>query len=94
MVGGGCPVEIEASPCPQKPVSARVTVVVASSGAIVAVVTSDPQGWFRIGLPAGSYALHAVNLTGAPYPRSSPVDVVVQSGSYVTLTVLFDSGIQ
>ncbi len=94
MVDGGCPVEIEASPCPQKPVSARITVVLASSGAIVTVVTSDADGRFRIALPAGSYALHAVNLTGAPYPRSSPVNLVVQSGSYTTVTVLFDSGIQ
>ena len=94
MVDGGCPVEIEASPCPQKPVSARITVVLSSSGAIVTVVTSDAEGRFRVGLPAGSYALHAVNLTGAPYPRSSPVNLVVQSGSYTTVTVLFDSGIQ
>jgi hypothetical protein len=94
MVDGGCPVEVEGSPCPQKPISARITVVLSSSGAIVTVVTSDAEGQFRIGLPAGSYALHAVNLTGAPYPRSSPVNVVVESGSYVTVTVLFDSGIQ
>ena len=94
MVDGGCPVEIEASPCPQKPVSARITVTLAGTGASVTVITSDAEGRFRVGLTPGSYVLSAANLTGSPYPRSSPVNIVVHSGSYTTLTLLFDSGIQ
>jgi hypothetical protein len=94
MVDGGCPVEHEASPCPQKPVSARITVVLAGTGTVVTVVISDAEGRFRVGLPPGSYVLNAVNLTGAPYPRSSPVDVVVHSGGFTDVSVSFDSGIQ
>jgi len=94
MVDGGCPVEIEASPCPQRPLSARITIALAGTGAVVTTVVSDAEGRFRVGLSPGSYVLNAVNLTGAPYPRSSPVDVVVYSGSYTSVTVSFDSGIQ
>jgi hypothetical protein len=94
MVDGGCPVEHEASPCPEKPVAARITVVLAATGMVLTVVISEADGRFRVGLPPGSYVLNAVNLTGAPYPRSNPVDVVVHSGAYTDITVSFDSGIQ
>ncbi len=94
MVDGGCPVEYEASPCPQKPISARIIVVLADTGIPVTVINSDANGRFRVELPPGTYTLHATNLTGAPYPRSDPVQVAVRSGRYATVTVPFDSGIQ
>ena len=94
VVDGGCPVEVEGSPCPAKPLAARITIVLADTRAIVTVVTSDVEGHFRVGLSPGSYVLNAVNLTGAPYPRSSPVDVVVHAGSYTPVKLSFDSGIQ
>jgi hypothetical protein len=94
MVDGGCPVEREGSPCPPKPISASITVVLAPTGALVAAATSGADGQFRIVLPPGSYVLHAANRTGGPYPRSSPVDVEIRAGAYTTITVSFDSGIQ
>ena len=94
MVDGGCPVEVEGSPCPERPLAARVTIALADTRAIVTIVTSDAEGHFRVGLSPGRYVLNAVNLTGAVYPRSSPVDVIVRAGSYTTVTVSFDSGIQ
>lgn len=94
LVDGGCPVEIERSPCPPKPISARVTAVHAATGVDVASATSGADGRFRIELEPGRYWLKATNLTGAPFPRSSPVPVVVDSARYATVTVAFDSGIQ
>ena len=94
MVDGGCPVEIEGSPCPARPLSARITAINTATGVAEAVTTSDASGRFRIALPPGPYRLSAVNLTGAVYPRSSPVDVVVVEGRYIQVTVQFDSGIQ
>lgn len=94
MVDGGCPVERENSPCPTKPLAARLTAVSAATGVPVGSTTSDADGRFRMALAPGSYRLDAVNLTGAAYPRGSSVDIVVNRGSYASVTVMFDSGIQ
>jgi len=95
MVDGGCPVEIEGSPCPAKPISARVTAVDAATGVAVAATTSGTDGRFRMSLTPGRYRLEAVNLSGAAYPRSSlPVEVYVERGRYTPVTLQFDSGIQ
>ena len=92
MVDGGCPVEYEASPCPAKPISAEITA--SAGGRVIARVTSDADGRFRISLPPGSYVVHAINLSGGLYPRSAPVNVTVRSGRYTAVAVSFDSGIQ
>ena len=64
MVDGGCPPAKDASPCPDKPVPARITVTRADSSEQVTEVTSGQDGAFRIPLPAGHYVLHPANLTG------------------------------
>lgn len=94
MVDGGCPVYFDETPCPPQPMSARIIVRVAGAGRTIADVVSDADGRFRLEVPPGGYVLQAVNLTGGPFPRSAPVDVTVRSGSYTTVTVTFDSGIQ
>lgn len=94
MVGARCPVEIEQSPCATRPIAARLTAARADTGVVVATTTSGPDGWFRLPLVAGRYLLQAVNLAGTPYPRSSPVTVVVGPGHYTGLTVAFESGLQ
>ena len=94
MDDGGCPVVIEGSPCPARPVRARITAVNAATGVAAAVTTSDADGHFRIALPPGRYRLEAVNLAGSVYPRSSPVDVVVDEGRYTVVFIAFDSGVQ
>jgi hypothetical protein len=94
VVDGGCPVEVEGSPCPSRPVTARLTAVSVATGVQVGATTSDADGRFRMALPPGSYRLHAVNLTGAPFPRTSPVDFEVTRARYTEVTVHFLSGIQ
>jgi hypothetical protein len=94
MVDGGCPVPVENSPCPARPIRSRITIVRIGSEVTAAVVTSDAAGRFQVALPPGSYRLQPANLTGTPFPRGTPVEVAVRSGHYTDLTVWFDSGIQ
>ena len=91
MIRGWCPVYSDASPCPDRPVAARITVTVHGAPLVVAVVSTDAQGRFRIPLRPGSYVLHAVSLTGGPRARSAPVDVLVRSNRYTAVTVPFAS---
>src|SRR5215472_16330800 len=57
MVGPSCPVMRVASPCPDKPLRARLTVMRADSTVALTAATSDAAGYFRIPLPPGRYTL-------------------------------------
>ncbi|HEX6499695.1 MAG TPA: hypothetical protein VF054_11780 [Micromonosporaceae bacterium] len=94
MVDGGCPMVRQGTPCPDKPLSARITVTRVGDPAPLATVTSDSDGWFRIPLAPGRYRLTPANLTGALHPAAGPQDVDVQPDRYTTVTVSFDSGIR
>jgi len=94
MVDGGCPVIMESSPCPDRPLAARATVADADNGSVAATATTGDDGSFRIPLPAGRYVIHATNLTGGPLPAAAPVDIDVPPGQFIALTVAFDSGIR
>jgi len=61
------------------------------SATVLVVVSTDGQGRFRIPLRPGSYVLHAVSVTGGPQTRSAPVDALVRSNRYTTVTVPFAS---
>jgi len=93
MVDGRCPVETDPPSCPAKPISARITVTIAGTDTVVAEATSGADGAFRMALPPGRYMLRAVNHTGAAYPRSSPVEVVV-GPRYATVLITFNTGLQ
>ncbi|MFF7929087.1 carboxypeptidase-like regulatory domain-containing protein [Streptomyces mirabilis] len=94
MVDGGCPVVREHSPCPDRPLSARLTITTGAPERTVTKTTSGADGHFRIPLPPGTYTLHPANLTGAVTPIAQPMDVTVTSGRFTTIVVSFDSGIR
>jgi hypothetical protein len=94
VVDGGCPVVRQDSPCPDRPLLARLTVTEAASGIVVVSAETDPAGHFRIPLPPGEYTVRATNPSGAPLPRAAPVSATIASGRYTTLTIRFDSGIR
>jgi hypothetical protein len=93
MVDGRCPVETDPPSCPAKPISARITVTIAGTDTVVAEATSGADGAFRMALPPGRYVLRAINHTGALFPRSSPVEVVV-GPHFATVRIAFDAGLQ
>ncbi len=94
MVDAGCPMARNASPCPDKPLAAKLTVTRAGSARTVATATSDSRGYFRIPLPPGEYVLRPDNLTGAVVPIAQPLTVTVVAGRFTTITISFDSGIR
>ncbi|MDP9696657.1 UNVERIFIED_ORG: hypothetical protein J2X79_004240 [Arthrobacter globiformis] len=92
-VDAGCPEIIESTPCAQVPLPARITIR-DGSGTTVREATSNDKGEFQLELPAGTYQLHAANLTGAPMPSAPPQEVVIKAGSYTEVKVAFDSGVR
>lgn len=94
LVDHGCPVLRPSTPCPTHPVRAQVVAVRAGSTETAGRAQSDSDGHFRMSLEPGSYVLQASNLTGAPVPTAMPTQVEVPNGSYVDVTIHFDSGIR
>ncbi|WP_208029998.1 carboxypeptidase-like regulatory domain-containing protein [Streptomyces cyanogenus] len=94
MVDGGCPVVREQSPCPDRPLRARLTITSGDPERTVAETTSDSEGHFRVSLPPGTYVVRPANLTGAVTPIAQPVSVTVTSGRFTTIVIPFDSGIR
>ncbi|WP_439657582.1 hypothetical protein ACSHWB_35040 [Lentzea sp. HUAS TT2] len=94
MVDGGCPPARDAPPCPDKPLSARITVTRAGSDEDVVVVDSGEDGRFRIALAPGDYTLRPANLAGTPLPIAQPIDVHVVANRFSTVEVSFDSGVR
>jgi hypothetical protein len=94
IVDRGCPVVRGSTPCPTEPLSARVVAVRAGSTETAGSTESDAEGRFRIAIAPGQYVLRAENLSGAPVPTAMPVAVEVPDGSYVDVTLRFDSGVR
>ena len=84
----------DASPCPDKPLACRLTVVNADSARTVATATSAENGRFRVALPPGHYVIRPENLTGAVVPVAQPLTVTVVAGRFTSVTISFDSGIR
>ncbi|OLZ70463.1 hypothetical protein AV521_15155 [Streptomyces sp. IMTB 2501] len=93
-VDGGCPVIRVHSPCPDRPLSARLTITGGDPERTVAETTSGADGHFRVSLPPGTYTVHPVNLTGAVAPIAQPTNVRVTGGRFTTVVISFDSGIR
>ncbi|MCF3132121.1 carboxypeptidase-like regulatory domain-containing protein [Streptomyces olivochromogenes] len=94
LVDGGCPMVREDSPCPDRPLRARLTITGGSPERTVAETTSDADGHFRISLPPGTYTIRPTNLTGAMTPIAQPVSVTVKGGRFTMIVISFDSGIR
>jgi hypothetical protein len=93
VVDEGCPVLPMESPCPQRPLPARV-LVLNHKGAEIAHTNTNEKGEFRIRLSAGDYVLQGQNLTGGPLPSATPVSVNVKDGRMQAVTIQFDSGVR
>jgi hypothetical protein len=84
----------DASPCPQVPLRARISVVQPGSAQPAAVVQTMTDGTFDIGLAPGVYELRGENLSGAPKPSAVPVTITVHPGEFARVTIQFDSGVR
>ncbi len=90
LAGPACPVETEASPCPDLPWVGKVR---ATGEVGVFEVRTDPEGGFVLVVPPGTYLVHAVVPGNGP-PTAVPETVRVRLGSFVEVTLHVDTGIR
>jgi hypothetical protein len=91
VIGPQCPVETQASPCPDKPFPADIEIVHARK--VVKRVHSGENG-FRVFLASGTYVLRAADTQPGSLPFLKPVSVRVHAHRFTTVTLQFDSGIR
>jgi hypothetical protein len=93
-VGPTCPVEQATSPCPDRPLRARLTVTKTGSTMTLATALSTATGYFSIPVPPGRYTVQASKLSRGILPAAPPVTVIVVGGRFTNITISFDSGIR
>ena len=94
-LGPTCPVQPAYDPtgaCADKPFAGQFEVK-SSIGTVVKTFSTGSTGTFSVALPAGTYSIEP--LPGTYYPRMiSQTGIVVKSGQFTEITILFDSGIR
>jgi hypothetical protein len=93
-VDAGCPPSPDATPCPYRPLAARLRFIRQDRDAPDVEMRTGDDGTFTVELPPGRYHVEPDNLTGAPYPYANPLTVEVRRGEFTTITVNFDSGVR
>ena len=91
LLGPLCPVVSPDNPCPDQPYQAHIDVY--EGGHRVTTVESGNDGVFRVGLEPGTYRLHPLS-SSSPLPRAQDQDVTVPAGTWVDVTVSYDTGIR
>jgi hypothetical protein len=85
-----CPVLIEISPCPTKPVQTTVSIE-SEDGRELIHVRTEPDGTFRIDLEPGRYFLGAQPPPSDPHLVPRPATAEVEAGAYARVTVILDT---
>jgi hypothetical protein len=93
-VDAGCPPSPDATPCPHRPLDARLRFIPQDHDAPDVEVRTGEDGAFTVELPPGRYLVEPDNLTGTPYPYANPLTVEVRRGEFTTIIVTFDSGVR
>jgi hypothetical protein len=91
LAGPQCPVEIEGSPCPDRPFQGTV-IATDTATAEEFTVETDAEGRFELALAPGTYEVSIV-LDSQP-PFAKPQTVEVESGTFTRITVEVDTGIR
>ncbi len=90
VAGPRCPVVTAERPCPDIPVSGRVTAMT-PSGRSAGSAQSDAVGHYYLTVPPGTYVL---NVTGGNFSRCATPSVIVTTGTSVSITISCDTGIR
>ncbi len=93
LIGPACPGPVTVdSACPDQPYQATLTILTAQNEQ-VGQVTTDAAGRFQITLPPGSYIIRPQPpKAGIAYAQEQPVNV--PAGEFVSVEVVYDSGIR
>lgn len=94
LLGPSCPVETDASPCPDEPLPGVTVRVLKDGEPLDETATSDGSGRFELRLPPGAYTLEAIVPEGGPGMFAKPVDVTVPASGFVDVVVSVDTGIR
>jgi hypothetical protein len=93
VAGPMCPVETEASPCPDEPLPGEA-VRLTAGGTVVASARSDADGAFTFEVEPGDYQLVWAPEGDVGIRFARPVPVTVVAGETVTTDLLVDTGIR
>ena len=85
------PVPVGNNTCPDQPYQATI-VVLNANNVEVTQIQSDGEGYFKIDLAPGTYVLHPT--PGKPLPQAADQTVVVSSGQYTQVSILYDTGMR
>lgn len=91
LAGPQCPVEIEGSPCPDRPFEGTIVATSVSTDESFTTET-EADGRFELPLAPGTYEVSIES--ESPPPFAKPQTVQVESGSFTTITVAVDTGIR
>ncbi len=94
VVDIGCPIIRGNTPCPERPLAARIEVTARDASTVIAAADTDDNGRFRINVPPGSYTIRGTNVDKAPVPTALPLHITVHPHAYTQVTVHFDSGVR
>ena len=94
LAGPQCPVVMEGSPCPDKPLQATLRIERADGGDGQTVETNQ-EGRFRVALAPGDYVVRPqpVGDTGFPVPAGDQA-VSVTEGRFTEIAISYDTGIR
>jgi hypothetical protein len=91
VAGPQCPVEIEGSPCPDRPWRGLVVAIRSDTGEAFSVVT-DAQGRFELPLLPGTYEV-GIGAEGTPL-FAKPQTVEVRPDAFTDVRIAVDTGIR
>jgi hypothetical protein len=95
-IGPICPVERPDQPCTPSPdtYAARKVLVFSSDGAtLVATVSLNETGYYRVALDPGSYVVN-INRGGIDRSLDMPRTITLAAGETITLDISIDTGIR
>jgi hypothetical protein len=90
----GCPPSPDTTPCPRRPLPARLRFVRRDRDAPDVEIRTAEDGTFTVDLPPGRYEVVPDNLTDTPYPQADRMTIEVRQGTITPITVTFDSGVR
>jgi hypothetical protein len=85
------PVSVGDTSCPDRPYQATISILDTDNKKITQFQT-DPTGYFKITLPAGTYILHPESEVIMPY--ASDQVVVVTQDQFTLVSVMYDTGMR
>jgi hypothetical protein len=91
LAGPQCPVEIEGSPCPDRPFEGTIVARSVKTEDEFTIET-DADGRFELALAPGAYEVSIESESQPPFAK--PQTVQVEAGSFTTITVAVDTGIR